>query len=142
MKTIAFVAAVAFASPAHGQVASLGFGQYLFDDGSQMVAEMSVAVVAGPVVPNLLLTFDLSGSGMPIIQPQIGRTVAGTEKTELVLDAGLSSGPDDYSHWEPHIAVSTIATLHGPVQASFTVASQPWNAWARSSVLKLVLAVR
>ena len=140
MKTLALVAAVAFASPAHGQMAGFGFGQYLFDDGSQMVAEMSVAVVAGPIVPNLLLTFDLSGSGMPIIQPQIGRTVAGTEKTELVLDAGLSSGPDDYAHWEPHLAVSTIAALHGPVRASFTVAFQPWNAWARSSVLKIGLA--
>ena len=133
----------AFAAPASGQLlADFGLGQYDDDAGDHSVVEFSLAAVAGPVIPNLLLTFHDDGSGMPVIQPQLGRVLARTPMTELMLDVGYSAGPsDDYAHWEPHFAVSTNIYLLGPVKASLAVAWQPRNQWAQISVVKFAVGV-
>jgi len=139
VEIVALVAALVSATPASAQVLTgLGFGAYRDDAGTQVVAEVWLATMVGPVIPNVLLTFDLEGSGMPILQPQIGRTLAATAAgTALILDIGASAGPDDYTEWEPHFSVTTLAYLLGPIKASVTFAWQPWAEWAQSYVVKL-----
>ena len=138
VKIVTLVAAFALATPASAQVLTgFGVGANLDDAGTQAVAEVWVATMVGPVIPNVLLTFDLKGSGVPVVQPQIGRILAATATTALILDIGASAGPDDYTDWEPHIAVTTLAYLLGPIKASVTFAWQPWAEWAESYVVKL-----
>ena len=138
VKIVTLVAAFALATPASAQVLTgLGVGAHLDDAGTQAVAEVWVATMVGPVIPNVMLTFDLEGSGMPVVQPQIGRILAATATTALILDIGASAGPDDYTDWEPHFSVTTLAYLLGPIKASVTFAWQPWAEWAESYVVKL-----
>jgi hypothetical protein len=133
------LAFLSLATPASAQVLTgLGLGAYRDDAGTQVVAEAWLATMIGPILPNLLLTFNLEGSGMPVVQPQIGRTIAATAAgTALILDIGASAGPNDYTKWEPHFSVTTLAYLLGPVKVSATFSWQPWASWARSYVVKL-----
>ena len=139
VKIVTLVAAFVLATPASAQVITgLGLGAYRNDVGTQVVAEVWLATMVGSIIPNVLMTFDLEGSGMPVVQPQIGRTIAATAAgTALIFDVGASSGPDDYTEWEPHFSVTTLAYLLGPIKVSATFAWQPWAEWARSYVVKL-----
>ena len=127
----ACLVALVFSAPVSGQV--VGIVEYRDGSGSQLVAEVALATALGPFAPNVLLTFDLRGDGHPVVQPQIGTVLFGG----FSLDVGASVGPSDYTAWEPHFAATNVAHLIGPIRMAVTYAWQPWNEWAKSSVVKL-----
>ena len=129
------LAVLVFAAPVDAQI--VGIGEYRDGSGSQLVAEVALATALGPFAPNVLLTFDLNGDGRPVIQPQIGTILF----DGFSVDAGFSAGPSDYTEWEPHFAVTNVAYLIGSLGLAVTFAWQPWNGWARSSVVKFNLTL-
>ena len=138
----ALLTCLAFAVPVEAQVISLvGFGEHRDDSGSQLVGEVTLATAGGLIVPNLLMTFDVAGNGLPVIQPQLGVTLVEMWTADLNLDIGVSSGPSDYTEWEPHFAFTHLAYLFGSLRLAVTYGWQPWNEWAKSSVVKLDLAL-
>jgi hypothetical protein len=96
-----------------------------------------MAADVGPFSANLLLTFD--GPTSPVVQPQLGITLANLMGAELVLDVGANAGPADYTDWEPHFAMTGVFPIVGPLLLSGTLAWQPWAKWAQSSVFKIEL---
>ena len=124
-----------FATPIAGQ--AVGVGVYTDADGPRLVAEATMAADVGPFSANLLLTFD--GPTSPVVQPQLGITLANLMGAELVLDVGANAGPADYTDWEPHFAMTGVFPIVGPLLLSGTLAWQPWAKWAQSSVFKIEL---
>lgn len=120
---------------------TVGVGENRDAEGSQLVGEAMFATVGGLVEPNLLLTFGLDGFNMPVIQPQLGATLLKMWTSDLNVDIGVSSGPSDYTDWKPHFAVTHTAYLFSSLRLAITYAWQPWNKWARSSIVKLDLAL-
>jgi hypothetical protein len=129
------LAAIVLAAPISAQ--AIGVGVYTDADGPRLVAEATMAADVGPFSANLLLTFD--GPGEPLVQPQLGLTLANLMGAELVLDVGANAGPADYTAWEPHFAMTGVFFIVGPLLLSGTLAWQPWAKWAQSSVLKIEL---
>ena len=115
----------------------VGLGEYRDESGPQLVGELTVATMVGPLAPNLLLTFGLDRLNLPVIQPQVGATIMLLPTADLILDFGASADLSDYAEWEPHFAFTGVAYLVGSLRLAVTYAWQPWNEWARSSVVKL-----
>jgi len=135
---ITCVMSMAFSVPVAAQyIFFVGFGEYQDASEPQLVGELAVATMVGPLVPNLLLTFGLDRFDLPVIQPQVGATIIHLPTADLTLDLGASADLSDYTDWEPHFALTGVAYLAGPLRLAVTYAWQPWNAWARSSVVKL-----
>jgi len=129
------LAAIVLAAPISAQ--AIGVGLYTDADGPRLVAEATMAADVGPFSANLLLTFD--GPTSPVVQPQLGITLANLMGAELVLDVGANAGPADYTDWEPHFAMTGVFPIVGPLLLSGTLAWQPWAKWAQSSVFKIEL---
>ena len=129
---------LALATPVAAQyIFFLGFGEYRDESGQQLVGELAVVTMVGPLEPNLLLTFGLDRFSLPVIQPQVGATIMLLPTADLILDLGASADLSDYAEWEPHFAFTGVAYLVGSFRLAVTYAWQPWNEWARSSVVKL-----
>jgi hypothetical protein len=133
LKGGSLLAAIVLAAPVSAQ--AVGVGVYTDAAGSQLVAEVAMARVAGPFSANLLLTFD--GLGPPILQPQLGLALT----PYLNLDVGASSAYQSingsYEPWEPHFAATGTVHLVGSFRMVGTIGWQPWAEWARSSVFKI-----
>jgi len=135
---ITCVVSLVFSVPVAAQyIFFVGFGEYQAESERQLVGELAVATMVGPLVPNLLLTFGLDRFSLPIVQPQLGATIIRGPTADLSLDLGASADLSDYTDWEPHFALTGVAYLVGPFRLAVTYAWQPWNDWAHSSVVKL-----
>jgi len=119
---------------------TIGVGVYTDTVGPRLVAEATMAADVGPFSANLLVIFDESTS--PVVQPQLGITLASLMGANLNFDVGLSAGPMAYTEWEPHVAISGALPIVGPFMLAGTLAWQPWNAWAQSSILKIEVPIR
>lgn len=136
-RTAVVAAVIALASPVAGQSVSVGLGEYHNEFVTQEVVEVVILGPVWAVRPNMIVSFDLDGTGEPVVIPQIGRDIVQTYPVVMGVDVGAVMGPFDDYHPEPSGSLRVMAFLpHG--FKVITIASwQPWNGWARSLVAKL-----